>query len=100
MKTLLISLVVLLNSTALIAEDPKPNSAVKGLDHLGLTVKDLDRTANFFVEYLAFSIGGEDKSYPSFLIHKYIPKALTNNCQQWITSSFLNAKSTWKAIDC
>jgi len=39
--------------------------AVGGIDHIGLSVSDLDASAKFFVEALGFSISGRDPKYPA-----------------------------------
>lgn len=39
-----------------------------GLDHLGLAVRDLEATKNFFVEALGFRVTGEDADYPSAFV--------------------------------
>ena len=36
----------------------------RGIDHLGLTVRDIDETARFFVQVLGWKESGRDGSYP------------------------------------
>ncbi len=45
------------------ADDQQP--LVKGLDHLGLAVKDLRKSADFFKQQLSFKELGEDSKYPA-----------------------------------
>lgn len=40
-----------------------------GLDHLGLSVSDLDASADFFVEALGFKISGRDPKYPAVFMN-------------------------------
>lgn len=52
------------------AEEPvdEPSDLPTGLDHLGLAVRDLEGTKNFFVEALGFRVTGEDADYPSAFV--------------------------------
>jgi catechol 2,3-dioxygenase-like lactoylglutathione lyase family enzyme len=36
----------------------------QGLNHLGLTVRDLDQTTDFFVDVLGWDVTARDESYP------------------------------------
>lgn len=40
----------------------------KGVDHVGLTVQDLDQTQAFFIEALGFKKLGEDSVYPAVFL--------------------------------
>lgn len=44
-------------------------SEVKGVDHVGLAVLDLDKSQRFFVEHANFKVLGVDKNYPSAFLH-------------------------------
>lgn len=64
MKYILISLVLFIGVFNL----PTTNADEKttgGIDHIGLSVSDLDASENFFVEALGFSISGRDPEYPA-----------------------------------
>ena len=53
--------------TAAVENEPgsgRPTS----LDHLGLAVRDLEATKNFFVEALGFRVTNEDADYPSAFV--------------------------------
>lgn len=39
-----------------------------GINHLGLTVLDLDQTTNFFIEILGWQQVGRDNSYPRTIV--------------------------------
>ena len=39
-----------------------------GIDHIGLTVKDVSATANFFIDVLGFSKLGERPDYPAIFV--------------------------------
>jgi len=43
-------------------------SFTKGVNHLALTVLDLDKTVNFFTETLGYKKVGEDKDYPAAFV--------------------------------
>ncbi len=59
---LMTTLLTTLNTQALAADKPP---LVQGLDHLGLAVKDLNQTTDFFVQQLSFKVVGEDPEYPA-----------------------------------
>jgi len=40
----------------------------KGIHHVGMTVRNVQETANFFIDYLGFEIVGERTDYPSIFI--------------------------------
>lgn len=40
------------------------NLTTKGINHLGLTVRDLDQTTSFFTDLLGWTLLGRDDSYP------------------------------------
>lgn len=43
-------------------------SSVGGLDHVGLTVTDLDGSVAFFTDSLGFEVRGGDKEYPAVFL--------------------------------
>jgi lactoylglutathione lyase len=65
MRIWLISLALLIGqASATLAGD----SAVGGVDHVGLTVSDLAATESFFTTVLGFSVVGRDEAYPSVFL--------------------------------
>jgi catechol 2,3-dioxygenase-like lactoylglutathione lyase family enzyme len=44
------------------------NNPTQGIHHLGLTVPDISRTANFFTTHLNFSVVGSNADYPATFI--------------------------------
>ena len=44
------------------------NALTMGIDHLGLTVSDLDLTVRFFVDCLGWTVVGERPSYPAVFV--------------------------------
>lgn len=75
MKKITLILFALLMCFTLYADEKKP--LVTSLDHLGLSVKHLEKSADFFVEYLGFNIRGEDSKYPAkFLSNGFITLTL------------------------
>jgi catechol 2,3-dioxygenase-like lactoylglutathione lyase family enzyme len=44
------------------------NALTMGIDHLGLTVNDLDQTRRFFVDCLGWHVVGERPSYPAVFV--------------------------------
>ncbi|MBB1383992.1 VOC family protein [Pseudoalteromonas sp. SG45-5] len=69
-KTLLLSLSpLLLLSVSAIADTPKDvKNWVGGVDHLGLTVSDLDSSQAFFTDVLGFKTLGSDSTYPAYFL--------------------------------
>lgn len=43
-------------------------SGVLGMDHVGLTVTDLERSKDLFVEVLGFRVRGQDARHPSYFL--------------------------------
>ncbi|NHO87023.1 VOC family protein [Pseudoteredinibacter isoporae] len=43
-------------------------SAVVGVDHVGLVVKDIEASRSLFVDVLGFSERGSDPSYPAYFL--------------------------------
>jgi catechol 2,3-dioxygenase-like lactoylglutathione lyase family enzyme len=39
-----------------------------GVDHVGLTVRDLDQTRRFFCDYLGWQVVGENTAYPAVFV--------------------------------
>ncbi|KDC52923.1 VOC family protein [Pseudoalteromonas fuliginea] len=71
-KTLLASISSLLLLSTTVIADVAPSSNVKnwvgGVDHLGLTVSDLDSSKVFFTDVLGFKVLGSDPSYPAYFL--------------------------------
>ena len=66
---------ILLSVPGLRALEDNDNSLVtldfprsKGVDHVGLTIKDLEQTKTFFIDVLGFEKLGEDKEYPAVFL--------------------------------
>ena len=67
--TLLSITPLLLLSTSAIADTPnKVKNWVGGIDHLGLTVSDLDSSKVFFTDVLGFKVMGNDATYPAYFL--------------------------------
>jgi catechol 2,3-dioxygenase-like lactoylglutathione lyase family enzyme len=45
-----------------------PNALTKGIDHLGLTVADLELSRRFFVDCLGWTVVGENPAYPAVFV--------------------------------
>ena len=43
-------------------------SITKGVNHVALTVSDLEESVNFFTQVLGFKVLGEDKNYPAAFV--------------------------------
>lgn len=43
--------------------------SVRGVDHVGLSVSDLDASEKFFVEHAGFNVSGRDDSCPSVFLN-------------------------------
>ncbi|MEL0640390.1 VOC family protein [Pseudoalteromonas aliena] len=69
-KKLLLSLSPLLFlSASAIADTPnKIKNWVSGVDHLGLTVSNLDASKAFFTDVLGFKMLGNDPTYPAYFL--------------------------------
>ena len=50
------------------AADSKPAAKTSGLNHVGLTVRDLDASVAFFTEALHWETAGGDPEYPSVFV--------------------------------
>jgi len=67
--TLLCITPLLLLSASAIADTPnKVKNWVGGIDHLGLTVSDLDSSKVFFTDVLGFKVQGNDPTYPGYFL--------------------------------
>ena len=67
--TLLCITPLLLLSASAIADTPnKVKNWVGGIDHLGLTVSDLDSSKVFFTDVLGFKVLGNDPTYPAYFL--------------------------------
>lgn len=65
---LLCSCMTVVTASTVHAQDDTKNDttkAVLGLDHLGLTVLDLEASAKFFTEVIGFEVRGTDAEYPA-----------------------------------
>lgn len=63
---------VLLLTTTLISSNisaAENKSPIGGVDHVGLTVSDLDASKQFFVDSLGFDELGKDPSYPAYFLN-------------------------------
>ncbi len=71
MKQSVLSLVFILSLFTALAHgaDSNQSKAVGGLDHIGLSVSDLESSAGFFVDALGFKIGGRDPKYPAVFMN-------------------------------
>ena len=69
-KTLLtgISSLLLLSTTVIADVTPKDQNWVGGVDHLGLTVSNLDASKTFFADVLGFKTLGSDPTYPAYFL--------------------------------
>ncbi len=56
------------DGTVAVAQVDRPVHSVRGVDHVGLTVTDLNATTQFFVEVLGFDHFRSDDSYPSHFL--------------------------------
>ena len=48
------------------ADNPSP---IGGVDHVGLTVSNLEASKQFFTETLGFKVLGKDSSYPAYFLN-------------------------------
>ena len=69
-KTLLLSLspLLLLSASAISNTSQEVKSWVGGVDHLGLTVSNLDSSKVFFTDVLGFKTLGSDPTYPAYFL--------------------------------
>lgn len=65
--TALLLLVPVFGPTA-VAQDAKTEVVTEGLNHVGLTVKYLDRSVSFFTDTLGWKAVGGDPDYPSVFV--------------------------------
>ena len=62
---------LILSASAIAEPSNKVKNWVGGIDHLGLTVSDLDSSKVFFTDVLGFKVVGNDATYPAcFLSNK------------------------------
>ena len=50
------------------ASAPAPSLTTLQVDHVGLTVTDLEASKTFFVDALGFAVRGQDPSYPAYFL--------------------------------
>ncbi|MBH0037718.1 VOC family protein [Pseudoalteromonas sp. SWN166] len=69
-KTLLLSLspLLLLSASAIADTSKNVKNWVGGVDHLGLTVSNLDSSKVFFTDVLGFKVLGNDPTYPAYFL--------------------------------
>ena len=71
-KTLLTGIsslaLLLLSTTSIADENSAPKSWVGGIDHLGLTVSNLNASKAFFTDVLGFKTLGNDPAYPAYFL--------------------------------
>lgn len=48
--------------------DATPSPPTRGVNHIGLTVRDLDASAAFFIDALNWEKAGEDPDYPAIFV--------------------------------
>ena len=51
------------------AEDLASEQATQGIDHIGLSVSNLDASTNFFIDALGFKVVGRDSKYPAAFLN-------------------------------
>ncbi|MBH0005000.1 VOC family protein [Pseudoalteromonas sp. SWYJZ12] len=71
-KTLLTGIsslaLLLLSTTSIADENSTSKSWVGGVDHLGLTVSNLNASKAFFIDVLGFKTLGSDPTYPAYFL--------------------------------
>ncbi|CAM3027699.1 VOC family protein [Pseudoalteromonas distincta] len=69
-NTLLLSLspLLLLSASAIADTSKDVKNWVGGVDHLGLTVSNLDSSKVFFTDVLGFKVLGNDPTYPAYFL--------------------------------
>jgi len=69
-NTLLLSLspLLLLSASAIADTSKDVKNWVGGVDHLGLTVSNLDSSKVFFTDVLGFKVLGNDPAYPAYFL--------------------------------
>ena len=68
MKSTLLNLVLLswlFIAVANAADKPTADKPTGGLDHIALSVSDLDASTSFFADVLGFEVRGRDSKYPA-----------------------------------
>ncbi len=70
MRTLPLLTSLLLFACASAPDTPTPSKieGVRGVDHIGLTVTNLEASRAFFVEALGFRVRGKDDKYPAYFL--------------------------------
>ena len=59
---------LILSASAIAEPSNKVKNWVGGIDHLGLTVSDLDSSKVFFTDVLGFKVVGNDATYPAYFL--------------------------------
>lgn len=50
------------------AESTAPTQDIGGVDHVGLTVTNIEESKAFFVDVLGFRVRGQDETYPAYFL--------------------------------
>ena len=87
MKTILL---ICLSLTYLLPFNATADSGVEGIDHVGLTVTDLNASVEFFTTVLGYTLTGRDEDYPA---------AFLSNADSFITLWRASEPSKAKAFD-
>ena len=71
MKNALLSIMLFLNvlNFSVNAAESNSENSTEGLDHIGLSVSDLDASTQFFVKVLDFKVRGRDSKYPAVFMN-------------------------------
>ena len=59
---------LILSASAIAEPSNKVKNWVGGIDHLGLTVSDLNSSKAFFTDVLGFKVMGNDATYPAYFL--------------------------------
>ena len=59
---------LILSASAIAEPSNKVKNWVGGIDHLGLTVSDLNSSKAFFTDVLGFKVLGNDPTYPAYFL--------------------------------
>jgi len=66
---LMLPLVATLSSALIATPVNADEQAVGGIDHIGLSVSNLETTTEFFVDALGFKVGGRNEKYPAAFLN-------------------------------
>lgn len=65
----LLTFAILLTNLPLAIAAEQNTSPIGGVDHIGLTVSDLEKSKTFFIDTLGFKKLGHDPSYPAYFLN-------------------------------